>query len=79
MALHQLSSVTIGVPDPESAVAFYADFGLETHGGGVFSTVEGGRQFFLVEAPTRRLIEMVVGVDDHEDIDRAVGALVGPA
>jgi catechol 2,3-dioxygenase-like lactoylglutathione lyase family enzyme len=75
MALHQLSSVTIGVPDPELAAPFYADFGLEAHGDGTFSSVEGGRQLFLVEAPTRRLIEMVVGVDGDGDLDRVGEAL----
>ena len=75
MTLHQLSSVTLGVPDPEVAVPFYTDFGLKTHGDGVFSSVEGGRQLFLVETPTRRLIEMVVGVDDHDDLARVQGAL----
>jgi len=75
MALHQLSSVTLGVPDPEAAVPFYTDFGLETRGDGVFSSVEGGRQLFLVETPTRRLIEMVVGVDEHDDLARVQGAL----
>jgi catechol 2,3-dioxygenase-like lactoylglutathione lyase family enzyme len=75
MALHQLSSVTIGVPDPESAVPFYTEFGLEAHNDGAFSSIEGGRQLFLVDAPTRRLIEMVVGVDDRDDLTRAERAL----
>ena len=76
MALHQLSSVTIGVPDPESVVPFYTEFGLQAQGDGVFSTLEGGRQLLLVEAPTRRLIEMVVGVDDHDDLARSELALL---
>jgi catechol 2,3-dioxygenase-like lactoylglutathione lyase family enzyme len=76
MPPHQLSSVTIGVPAPDSVAPFYTDFGLKDEGNGAFSTVEGGRQLFLEQAPTRRLIELVVGVDDREDLARANDALV---
>ena len=30
MALHQLTSVTMGVPNVAETAAYYADFGLET-------------------------------------------------
>ncbi len=75
MALHQLRSVTIGVPDPAPVAAFYAEFGLESAEPGAFSTSDGGRQLVLCETPTRRLVEMVVGVDDEDDLSRARAAL----
>ena len=75
MALHQLTSVTIGVPDPASVTSFYSEFGLEENADGAFSTLDGGRQLFLVEAPTRRLVELVVGVDDRADLDRVAAGL----
>ncbi|GAC1592124.1 MAG: VOC family protein [Acidimicrobiales bacterium] len=77
MALHQLMSVTIGVPDPEPLTDYYREFGLEAHAGGAFSTVDGGRQLYVTTAPSRRLLEMVVGVDDHDDLERAHHALSG--
>jgi catechol 2,3-dioxygenase-like lactoylglutathione lyase family enzyme len=75
MALHQLSSVTIGVPDPVAVSAYYADFGLEPHGDGTFSTLDGGRQLRIEQASSRRLVELVVGVDDADDLARVEGAL----
>jgi catechol 2,3-dioxygenase-like lactoylglutathione lyase family enzyme len=76
MALHELRSVTIGVPDPASVARFYVDFGLEAHDGGAFSTLDGGRQLFLEPAPSRRLVELVVGVDDADDLARVRRAMV---
>jgi catechol 2,3-dioxygenase-like lactoylglutathione lyase family enzyme len=71
MALHQMSSVTIGVPDPDSVAAYYSEFGLSADGDGGFSTVDGGRQLLLEPAPRRRLAEMVVGVDGPDDLAAA--------
>jgi hypothetical protein len=72
MALHRLTSVTMGVPNVDETAAYYADFGLQP--GGVagtgsgretwFSTRDGGRQLRIVPAPTRRLVDLHVGVDD---------------
>jgi hypothetical protein len=75
VALHQLRSVTIGVPDPEPVAEYYAAFGLEAHDNGAFSTVDGGRQLFLQEARSRHLIELVVGVDERSDLTRAAESL----
>ena len=75
MTLHRLSSVTIGVPAPEPVAAYYTEFGLQAHENGSFSTLDGGRQLFLEKAATRRLVEMVVGVDDNDDLARAAAAL----
>ena len=72
MSLHRLSSVTMGVPDTAATRAYYAEFGLTPDGDeGWFTTRDGGRQLRVVEAPTRRLVEIVVGVDDADDIAAA--------
>lgn len=70
MPLHQLRSITIGVPNVADTGAYYVDFGLTPEGDGWFSTTEGGRQLHIVHAPTRRLLEMRLGVDDADDLDR---------
>jgi catechol 2,3-dioxygenase-like lactoylglutathione lyase family enzyme len=75
MALHQLRSITIGVPDAEPVARFYEEFGLERTEPGVLSTTDGGRQLFLETAPTRRLVQLVVGVDDRDDLERVRTAL----
>ena len=75
MALHQLTSVTIGVPDVAQTAAYYAEFGLTPAADGWFSTTDGGQQLRLVRAPTRRLIEIVVAADDRDDLDRVASRL----
>src|SRR5260370_34733814 len=70
MALHRLTSVTIGVPTVAETAAYYTEFGLGPAGGGVFSTVDGGEQLRLVQAPTRRLIELGIGADNPDDLAR---------
>jgi catechol 2,3-dioxygenase-like lactoylglutathione lyase family enzyme len=75
MALHQLRSVTIGVPDPAPVADYYVDFGLERNGL-AFSTLDGGRQLYLEPRPTRRLVEIAVGVDDSDDLSRVQRNLV---
>jgi hypothetical protein len=67
--------VTIGVPDPAPVATYYVEFGLQPEGQGSFSTSDGGRQLYLQEAPTRRLVEMVIGADDDDDLARAGAAL----
>ena len=69
MALHQLSSITIGVPNVEETSRYYAEFGL-TRSGTSFSTSDGGEQLRIIESPTRRLIELCIGADDPDDIAR---------
>ncbi|KAF0960212.1 VOC family protein [Rhodococcus sp. T7] len=68
MALHGLGKVTIGVPNVDDTIAYYADFGLEHRGGGVFATRNGGEQLEIVHTPTRRLVELTVAADDPDDI-----------
>jgi catechol 2,3-dioxygenase-like lactoylglutathione lyase family enzyme len=86
MTLHRLTSITMGVPNVAETAAYYTDFGLKPgeaapggSGGSAgetwFSTRDGGRQLRIVPAPTRRLVDLHVGVDDADDLDRAAGNL----
>jgi catechol 2,3-dioxygenase-like lactoylglutathione lyase family enzyme len=75
MALHRLTAVTIGVPNVPETQAYYAEFGLEAYGDGCFATRDGGRQLRIVHAPTRRLIEMELGAEDDDDIERIASNL----
>lgn len=70
MSLHRLTSVTIGVPNLAATIAYYTEFGLEHRGNGLFATRDGGDQLRLVHKPTRRLVELGIGVDDTDDIAR---------
>src|ERR1700721_693615 len=71
MSLHSLLSVTMGVRNVEETAAYYADFGLAPEEDGWFSTRDAGRQLRIVHAPTRRLVELRIGVADPDDLDRA--------
>jgi catechol 2,3-dioxygenase-like lactoylglutathione lyase family enzyme len=73
MSLHGLLSVTIGVPNVEETVAYYAEFGLEPAGDGWLATADAGRQLRIEFAPTRRLVELRVAADDADDLAR-IGA-----
>jgi catechol-2,3-dioxygenase len=80
MALHRLSSVVIGVPNVEETARYYTDFGLtptdQARGGARgFRTVDGGEQLQLVPTPTRRLVQLTVGADDHDDLGRVTDRL----
>ncbi|WP_432197498.1 VOC family protein [Streptomyces sp. bgisy027] len=75
MALHRLSSVTIGVPNVDETIRYYIDFGLHPEEDGWLSTLDGGRQLRIVHAPVRRLIELVIGVDDMDDLHRIASRL----
>ncbi|MGX6604297.1 VOC family protein [Micromonosporaceae bacterium Da 78-11] len=88
MSLHELLSVTIGVPNVAETIDYYTDFGLAPGTDGWFATRDRGWQLRVVHAPTRRLIELRVGVDDTDDLGRAAadlrrlgipGRLDGPA
>ncbi|MEW2318169.1 VOC family protein [Streptomyces bauhiniae] len=70
MALHRLTSITVGVPDVDATAAYYTDFGLTPLGGNAFATADGGEQFKLAHAPRRRLVEIGIGADDPDDLDR---------
>ena len=75
MALHRLSSVTIGVPNVEQTRAYYTDFGLTPQPDGWLATGDGGRQLNIVSAPTRRLVELRIGADDTDDLRRTAERL----
>lgn len=87
MALHRLTSITLGVPDVEATAAFYRDFGLVETEPATFATRDGGEQLRLAPAPKRRLLELGLGAEDGEDLSRIFDALarlgaaavVGPA
>ena len=75
MALHRLTSVTIGVPNADETAAYYTEFGLTPQHDGWFSTRDGGRQLRIVHWPMRRLVELRVGADDADDIARVADGL----
>lgn len=82
MPLHRLTSITMGVPNVRATAAYYEDFGLTPVGppDGAsdvkrFKTVDGGEQLLISYAPRRRLLDLGVGVDDPEDLDRAERAM----
>ncbi|MFJ5590760.1 VOC family protein [Streptomyces noursei] len=78
MALHRLTSITLGVPDVEAAAGYYEEFGLTPVGDGPvrrFATQEGGEQLKLAHSAQRRLVELGVGVDDQDDLDRVAASL----
>ena len=75
MSLHRLTSVTMGVPNVDETIDYYAEFGLSPEADGWFSTQDGGRQLRVVQAPSRRLVELRIGVDDGDDLNRAADNL----
>ena len=75
MALHRLTKIVVGVPDVELAVPYYEDFGLTHLGDGRFSTVDGGEQLNLVQGARRSLVEIGIGCDDADDLERAAHEL----
>src|SRR3981081_3111458 len=77
MSLHRLSSVTIGLPKLAQTSGYYRDFGLIPVGDGRFATQDGGNQLHLVDSPYRRLVEVSIGADDRDDLDRIARQLEG--
>jgi hypothetical protein len=75
MPLHRLNSLIVGVPDVEATAAYYRDFGLAPGADGWFTTRDGGQQLKIVSAPSRRLVEISLGVDDPDDLSRIAGQL----
>jgi catechol 2,3-dioxygenase-like lactoylglutathione lyase family enzyme len=74
VTLHRLASITIGVPNVEETARYYAEFGL-VRDGARFSTTDGGEQLRILESPSRRLIELFIGADDPDDLDRVSDGL----
>ncbi|MFD3485302.1 VOC family protein [Streptomyces sp. NPDC058665] len=75
MALHRLSSVVMGVPNTAQTAAYYTAFGLAPEADGWFGTRDGGHQLRVIHAPTRRLVEITVGVDSPDDLATAAARL----
>ncbi|MER6345090.1 VOC family protein [Streptomyces sp. NPDC001595] len=84
MPLHRLTRIVMGVPDVPQTAQYYADFGLtptaapDSQGSAAhhgFATADGGEQLRIVHAPRRQLLELGVGVDDPDDLDRVASAL----
>src|SRR5882757_1091845 len=84
MPLHGLSRVVIGVPNVAEAGRYSRDFGLallppgsDTRPGELpFGTVDGGEQLRLVETTSRRLVELTIAADDHDDLGAVSSRLV---
>lgn len=70
MPLHRPNSHIIGVPNVAETAAYYRDFGLICDDDGWLSTQDGGRQLKIAHALTCRLVEINIGVDDRDDLDR---------
>jgi hypothetical protein len=81
VSLHGLTSITLGVPDVEAVCGYYEEFGLTPSGVSAdgrrrrFSTLDGGEQLAVTQAPQRRLPEIGVGADDPDDLDRIESSL----
>ncbi|WIX82222.1 VOC family protein [Amycolatopsis carbonis] len=78
MPLHRLTSITLGVPNVGATAGYYEDFGLTPVGEKAenrFATAEGGEQLKITHSPLRRLVELGVGVDDPDDLDRIEASL----
>jgi catechol 2,3-dioxygenase-like lactoylglutathione lyase family enzyme len=75
MTLHRLTTVTIGVPNVAETAAYYTEFGLSPQGGTAFATVDGGEQLRLAHSPVRRLVELGIGADDPDDLQRIAARL----
>ena len=48
MALHRLTTITLGVPDVAPVAAYYEEFGLAPLGDSRFATADGGEQLRIV-------------------------------
>jgi catechol 2,3-dioxygenase-like lactoylglutathione lyase family enzyme len=75
MALHRLTSVSIGVPNVAETAAYYEEFGLTRLDNSRFATADGGEQLRLVPSVQRRLVELGIGVADPDDLESVVSRL----
>ena len=76
MPLHRLTSITLGVPNVEATSAYYTEFGLQPGAGTHrFTTLDGGEQLRIARSDRRRLLDLGVGADDPDDLDRVAAGL----
>ena len=73
--MHGLTSITLGVPDVGAVASYYEDFGLRRVGdrpgrGLVLATADGGEQLALRPSGRRRLLEIGIGADNPDEINR---------
>ncbi|MCP9984841.1 VOC family protein [Actinomadura madurae] len=79
--MHRLTGITMGVPDVAATAAYYTEFGLTPaapEGGDKiarFRTQDGGEQLTIRHADLRRLLDLGIGVDDADDLDRIARGL----
>src|SRR6266849_6338134 len=77
MAMHRLTSVSIGVPNVAETAAYYEEFGLTRLDDSRFATADGGEQLRLVPSPRRRLAALGVIFRQIPDAVAAVDAGTG--
>jgi catechol 2,3-dioxygenase-like lactoylglutathione lyase family enzyme len=77
MSLHRLTAIAIAVPDVDWCAAFYRDFGLAEVAPGRFATQDGGEQLRLEHGARRGLVQLGLGVDDEDDLDRLEASVQG--
>lgn len=75
MALHRLTGITVGVPDPAAVAPFYREFGLAETAPGTFATAASGEQLRLLPATRRGLVELGIGADSPDDLARIARSL----
>lgn len=76
MTLHRLTGITLGVPDVATTAAYYAEFGLQPDASGQrFTTTDGGEQLRIEHSSRRRLLELGIGAEDPDDLDRVAASL----
>jgi hypothetical protein len=68
-----LTTLQIGIPDVAAAISYYRNVSLTADEEGALSAVGGGKHLLFVPWPLRRLLEVGIGVDDPDDLDR-IGA-----
>src|SRR2546428_13526668 len=69
MALHRLTSITIGVPDVAATAAYYEDFGLTPTRSGRFATADGGEQLLVASSARLRLVELGIRARNTGGLD----------
>jgi catechol 2,3-dioxygenase-like lactoylglutathione lyase family enzyme len=75
MALHRLTQIVMGVPNVEQTAAYYTEFGLLPGADSTFATGDGGEQLRIVPSARRRLVQLGVGADNTDDLDRIAASL----
>jgi len=75
VSVHRLIGITMGVPNVPVVRAYYEQFGLAPDADGALNSTAGGPQLNVTHAERRRLLNVAVGVDDPDDVNRIAGQL----